>query len=217
MSGRPRFRIGLYLLAVLGGVGVGLALYLALGLGGPPQATRFRPPKTTGKALIGGAFELVDQNGKTRRDTDFRGRHMLVFFGYTHCPDFCPTGLQAMADALDKLGADAAKVVPIFVTIDPERDTPKVLKGYAENFHARLVALSGTSAAVAKAAKAYRIYYAKSRTKGGKDYLMDHSTFTYLMGPDGNYVTHFAHGLEPAKMAERIRGHLRDAENKAKK
>jgi len=165
----------------------------------------------SGAAAIGGAFELVDQTGETRTDADYRGRYMLVFFGYTHCPDFCPTALQAVADALDALeaaaGAAAAEqVVPIFVTVDPERDTPEALKDYASAFHPRLVALTGSAAQVAQAAKAYRVYYAKAGE--GEDYLMDHSTFTYLMGPDGRYLAHFRHGTPPEEMAERIRSFM---------
>ena len=103
------------------------------------------------------------------------------------------------------MGKDADKIQPIFITIDPDRDTPKVLKDYVPNFHARLIGLSGSDAQVAKAAKAYKVYYARAGKPGTKDYLMDHSTFTYLMGPDGKYLTHFSHGTPPKKVAERIR------------
>jgi protein SCO1/2 len=203
---RTKFRILRYLIAVLAGAAAGLAAYLILGLDEPIKSGgRAGAPRVTGKALIGGPFELVDQNGKTRTDAEFRGKYMLVFFGYTHCPDFCPTGLQAMAEALDALGKDAAKIQPIFITVDPDRDTPKVLKIYVPNFHARLIGFSGSDAQIAKAAKAYRVYYARAGKPGTKDYTMDHSTFTYLMGPDGKYLTHFSHGTPPKKVAERIR------------
>jgi len=199
---RGQFRLLRYLIAMFAGAAVGLAAYLFLGFNDPATVGS---PRVTGRALIGGPFEMVDHTGKTRKDAEFRGKYMLVFFGYTHCPDFCPTGLQAMAEALDALGKDAEKVQPIFITIDPDRDTPKVLKGYVPNFHARLIGLSGSDAQVAKAAKAYKVYYARAGKPGTKDYLMDHSTFTYLMGPDGSYLTHFSHGTPPKKVAERIR------------
>src|ERR1043165_8543825 len=112
-------------------------------------------------ALIGGPFHLIDQNGQPRSDSDFRGQYLLVFFGYTNCPDVCPTTLQTITTAMDKLGSDAAKVTPVFITVDPERDTPAVLKAYAANFTPRLVALSGNPDAIAAAAKVYRIYYKK--------------------------------------------------------
>ena len=150
---RTQFRILRYLIALLAGGAAGLAAYLILGLDG---ASSVGPTKTSGRALIGGSFELVDQTGKLRKDAEFRGKYMLVFFGYTHCPDFCPTGLQAMAEALDALGKDAEKIQPIFITIDPARDTPKVMKDYVANFHPRLLGLTGSAAQVAKAAKAYQ-------------------------------------------------------------
>ena len=145
-----------------------------------------------GQALIGGPFQLTDQTGKPRTDADFRGQYLLVYFGYTSCPDVCPTTLQTITNAMDKLGTDSAKVTPIFITVDPERDTTDVLKAYASNFHPRLVALTGSAAEIATAAKAYRIYYAK--VGEGANYSMDHSSIVYLMGPDGKYLGHF--GME---------------------
>jgi protein SCO1 len=200
-ASRGQFRILRYLIALVAGAAAGLAAYLILGLDTAPSG----PPTSSGQALIGGKFELVDQNGKTRTDADFRGRYMLVFFGYTHCPDFCPTGLQAMAETLDTLGKDGEKIQPIFITVDPDRDTPQVMKEYVVNFHPRLLGLTGSDAQIAKAAKAYRVYYARAGKPGTEDYLMDHSTFTYFMGPDGKYLTHFSHGTPPKTVAERIR------------
>jgi protein SCO1 len=144
----------------------------------------------TNIALIGGPFHLTDQNGKPRSDSDFRGQYLLVFFGYTNCPDVCPTTLQTITNAMDGLGSDAAKVTPIFITVDPERDTPSVLKAYAANFTPRLVALSGSPDDIASVAKLYRIYYKK--VGEGTDYSMDHTALIYLMGPDGNYLAHFS-------------------------
>jgi protein SCO1/2 len=144
----------------------------------------------TNIALIGGPFHLIDQNGQPRSDIDFRGQYLLVFFGFTNCPDVCPTTLNTVTNAMEKLGSDAAKVTPIFITVDPERDTPAVMKAYAANFTPRLVALSGSPDAIAAAAKLYRIYYKK--VGEGADYSMDHTALLYLMGPDGNYLAHFS-------------------------
>ncbi|MGE0744592.1 MAG: SCO family protein [Rhodospirillales bacterium] len=166
---------------------------------------------SSGIAKIGGPFALTDQDGRTRTDADFRGSLMMVYFGYTYCPDACPTALLSMTQALDMLGPDAEKVVPVFITIDPARDTADQLKLYAQNFHPRTVMLTGTPEQVAAAAKAYRVYYAKA--KGSEDekpdqYLMDHTSIIYLMGRDGRYITHFTHATQADKIAETLRKHL---------
>ena len=159
-----------------------------------------------GQALIGGPFHLTDQTGKSRTDADFRGQYLLVYFGYTNCPDVCPTTLQTITNALDKLGPEAAKVTPIFITVDPERDTADVLRAYASNFHPRLVALTGSATEIAAAAKAYRIYYAK--VGEGPNYSMDHSSIVYLMGPDGKYLGHFGMEATADDIAAGIRAEL---------
>jgi protein SCO1/2 len=141
----------------------------------------------SGTAKVGGPFTLTDQDGRTRRDRDFRGRFMLVYFGYSFCPDVCPTTLAMMADALDRLGPKRARVVPVFVTIDPARDTPSVLKEYLKSFGADFVGLTGDTAEVAKA---YHVFYARRPLAGGT-YAMDHSSVIYLMGPDGRFVTYY--------------------------
>jgi cytochrome oxidase Cu insertion factor (SCO1/SenC/PrrC family) len=155
---------------------------------------------------IGGPFSLIDDTGTSRTDAEFRGRFMLVYFGYTHCPDACPTALQDMADALAKLGPAADQVVPIFITIDPERDTVQYLKGYAEQFDPRFVALTGAQDQVAAAAKAYRVYYRKANNQ--PDYLVDHTSIVYLMGRDGGFLTHFTHETTPDQMADALRKYL---------
>lgn len=157
----------------------------------------------TNIALIGGPFHLIDQNGQTRSDSDFRGQYLLVFFGFTNCPDVCPTTLSTVTNAMDKLGSDAAKVTPLFITVDPERDTPAVMKAYAANFTPRLVALSGSPDAIAAAAKLYRIYYKK--VGEGADYSMDHTALLYLMGPDGNYLAHFSPDATADDIAKDLR------------
>jgi cytochrome oxidase Cu insertion factor (SCO1/SenC/PrrC family) len=150
------------------------------------------PTTTSGKALIGGPFALTDQHGKKVTDADFRGRYMLVFFGFTNCPDICPAGLQLISAAMDKLGDKAAKIVPIFISVDPARDTPEKLAAYAKNFDDRLVALTGTPEEVAAVAKAYRVFYEKTPNETTpSDYGMNHTSIIYLMGPDGEYAAHF--------------------------
>ncbi len=184
-------------------------------------------PRTVGTPAIGGPFTLVDHTGKSVSDTAFRGRFMLVFFGYTFCPDVCPTNIQTISDAMDLLGEQADMVQPLFVTIDPERDTTEVMADYVSNFHPRLVGLTGTSDQVPAAAKAYRVYYSKyypppaslsgeqesGDEKAGEgeensDYFMNHSSATYMMDRDGKFITHFGHGIDSEDMAERIRKYL---------
>ena len=151
-------------------------------------------------------FTLVDGTGKTVTDEDFRGQYMLVYFGYTFCPDVCPTSLSIVGDALDRLSADElAKLTPVFITVDPERDTAEVVGSYAVNFHEKLIGLTGTPEQIKAAAKGFRAYYAKTNADDPDgNYLMDHSSFTYLIGPDGRYITHFNHGTAPEKMAARL-------------
>jgi protein SCO1/2 len=145
---------------------------------------------TGGTAIgIGGPFTLEDGSGKPVTDRDFRGKYMLVYFGYTFCPDVCPTTLSAVADAMDKLGPDAAKIRPLFITVDPRRDTPPVVKKYAAAFGPAITGLTGTPEEIARVAKEYRVYYAEHRTGPGPgDYSVDHSSVLYLMDPKGGFV-----------------------------
>ena len=158
-------------------------------------------------APIGGPFELIDHDGRTVTEGNFKGRFFLVYFGYTYCPDICPTALTTMAEALDHLGVEGRNIAPLFVTVDPARDTAEHLKMYVEYFHPRLVGLTGSEEQVAATAKAYRVFYARVEDENddADDYLMDHTSIIYLMGPDGRYRTHFSHGAAPEIIAERIR------------
>ena len=139
---------------------------------------------------IGGPFTLEDGTGKLVTDQSFRGKYMLVYFGYTFCPDVCPTTLTAVSDAMDKLGTNTAShIQPLFITVDPKRDTPPVVAQYAAAFGPRIQGLTGTAEQIAQVAKEYRVYYAEHRTGPGPgDYSMDHSSVLYLMGPDGGFV-----------------------------
>lgn len=152
--------------------------------------------------LVGGPFALVDGNGKQVTDRDFRGKYMLVYFGYTFCPDVCPTTLNEVADALDHLGTKANRLQPIFITVDPKRDTPAVMKQYTAAFTPRLLGLTGTPEQIAKVAREYRVYYAEHRTgPGPNDYTMDHSSILYLMGPDGKFIAPIQSGEAGPQMA----------------
>lgn len=187
-----------------------LLLVLAAGIGGYAwMGHRLAGQTGSGEALVGGPFTMTDQNGKRVTEKDFLGKHMLVFFGYTYCPDICPTELQVMMAALDQLGAEAEKVQPVFVSIDPARDTPEVMKAYVENFGPRLTGLTGSPDEVAAMAKAYRAYYAKSGdTSSPHAYLMDHSSIIYLMGPDGKFRKHFAYTTDAQRLAAELREQL---------
>jgi len=161
------------------------ALVLAAGLS--LFLWRLGDPQAPAAAAIGGPFVLTDQNGRPFGDRDLRGRWVLLYFGYTYCPDVCPTTLALIEAALDKLGPDAAHIVPVFVTIDPARDTPAVMKAYVAQFGTRFVGLTGSAADIAKVAHLYRVYYQKQPLKGG-GYAMDHSSVIYLLDPEGRFV-----------------------------
>jgi len=197
-------KIRILLIVLLGLVlaGGGFALWRSV----LPENIVSRQGSASGEALIGGPFTLTDQTGAPRSEADLKGHYSLIYFGYTYCPDVCPTSLSAVTQGLDLLAetdpAKAAAVVPIFITIDPERDTAEALAGYAEHFHPRLMALTGTPEEVAVAAKAYRIYYQKVQEPDASDYLMDHSSIIYLMGPEGNYLSHFTHASTADDIAE---------------
>jgi protein SCO1/2 len=148
------------------------------------------PVPGVGTSAIGGPFTLTDHNGRTVTDKDLRGRPFLVFFGFTHCPDVCPTALFEISEVLGKLGPDAQKVSALFVTIDPERDTPGQMKDYLSSFDPHLLGLTGDPAAIATVAKEYRVYVKKVPLDNG-DYTMDHTALVYLMDKDGRFVAPF--------------------------
>ena len=193
--------IGLVLVGLLGGIAAAFLLI-------PETMQRFLPAKqtiTVGKATVGGPFTLTDHTGKRVTEQDFRGKHMLVFFGFTFCPDVCPTGLQVMTQAMEQLGPKAERIQPIFISVDPERDTPEQLAMYVSSFHPSLVGLTGTTEEVEAAARAYRVYYRKVKDeKSSADYTVDHTSIIYLMDPKGEFVTHFTHATPAATMAERL-------------
>jgi cytochrome oxidase Cu insertion factor (SCO1/SenC/PrrC family) len=191
-------------LIVVAGLTVGAAAALAIF---PAARARLLPQAapSVGQALVGGPFALTDEAGKRVTDKDFRGRYLLVFFGFTNCPDVCPSALQVMAAALDKLGPKGQKITPVFITVDPERDTPAQLATYVKSFHPRLIGLSGTPAEIEAVTKSYRVYVKKvADPKSSAGSTFDHSAIIYLMGPDGAYLAHFTHASNVEAMAERL-------------
>jgi protein SCO1/2 len=161
-----------------------------------------------GKEPIGGPFTLVDHTGKPRTDADFRGKLMLVYFGFSFCPDVCPTDLMAIGQAVDKLGPGGDSVQPLFVTVDPDRDTPAHLADYVPFFHSRLLGLTGDAAQIRDAARLYRVFYAKVPIEGAAEYTVDHSGFIYLMDRDGKYLGFFPPGTPSDRMVAVIKAHL---------
>jgi protein SCO1/2 len=169
----------------------------------PPDATQ------PGSGVqLGGAFQLVNNLGATVTDQTYRGKWLLVYFGYTYCPDVCPTELQTISAAIAKLGALADQITPVFITIDPERDTPEALDSYVKLFDPRLVGLTGTKQQIAQVAREYRVYYAKVERTGESAYLMDHSSLIYLMDPQGHFVALFNPRTDVDDMATGLRDHL---------
>jgi protein SCO1/2 len=162
-------------------------------------------PLSSGTALVGGPFALTAHTGSRVSDKDFRGKYMLISFGYTYCPDVCPAELQIISAALDELGEVAKDIQPIFITIDPQRDTVAALAQYMPNFHPRYLGLTGSPQEIENVAKAYRVYYGRGQGGGEKDYLMDHSSVIYLMDKGGTFLKHFSYGTDAKALAEGIR------------
>ena len=200
MDGQGRYRLALTLGAFLCGL---VLVFGAILLGSG------RAPSPIGPAIaaVGGPFHLEDQNGKPVSDADMKGRPFLVFFGFTHCPDVCPTTLFDVSQVLHQLGKDADRAGALFITVDPERDTPAVLKEYLSNFDPHLRGLTGDPAAVAAAIKAYRVYAKKVPLDNG-DYTMDHTAVVYLMDRDGQFVAPFDLKRTPETAAADLRRYL---------
>ncbi len=158
-----------------------------------------------GSVAIGGTFTLIDQTNKPVTSDALKGKFTLVYFGFTHCPDICPLTLANMTQAVSITGPLADDLIPVFITVDPERDTVQVMAEYVANFHPRFLALTGTPEQVRQATSAYRVYFKKAKIQTPDDYMMDHSGFVYLMDRTGNYVTHFKSDILPEQMAAQIR------------
>jgi protein SCO1 len=173
-----------------------------------PSATELIEGLISGRAPVGAPFELTDQTGRRRTDADFRGKLIVLYFGYTYCPDVCPTELQSISLALDKLGAAAEAVQPLFITVDPERDTPVRLAEFVSSFHPHLIGLTGSAADIRKTAHAYRTFFIKNGAAAPGDYTVDHTGFIYLVGKDGRYLGFLPPGVTPDEIADAVRVRL---------
>lgn len=165
---------------------------------------------TPDNPLLKADFELMTANQKIVRDEDLRGQYLLVYFGFTHCPDICPTTLLLITNVLGQLGEKAKNITPVFISVDPERDTPDIASKYAKNFGKNVLGLSGSPEQVQHAADSFKVYYSKVEDKGSAlGYVVDHSGFIYLMGPKGEYVTHFAHNVSEQELKQGLMDHVR--------
>lgn len=206
----PKPSSGGRLLVMLIGV---VIVAFVIAVGGYEYFTKHDPngagsaSKSNSGPSVGGPFTLVNAKGEEVTDKTFLGGYALIYFGYTYCPDVCPTALSDIASAMDMLGeAKASKITPIFISVDPARDTPEHMAEYVPFFHPRMVGLTGTEEQIKAVAREYRVYYRKNDPQGGdpQDYVVDHTSIIYLIGPDGKLVTHFSHGTTPEAMAERL-------------
>lgn len=163
-----------------------------------------------GEALIGGPFSLTNHTGEVFTESNLLGKYSLIYFGFTYCPEICPSALSVISNTLDEMGSDADAIIPVFITVDPERDTQEVLAEYVTNFHDHLVGLTGTSEQIKQAADAYKVYYVKQEQKDSAiGYLVDHSSYIFLMGPDGKYITHFPHTVAQGELADKLKAAIR--------
>jgi protein SCO1/2 len=173
------------------------------------EAARLMNELMSGKAQVGGGFTLTDHNGRKRGLGEFRGNLVLLYFGYTTCPDVCPTDLAHIGRAVRSLGEDSLQVQPIFITLDPARDTEPLLRKYVTSFHPRFLALRGTDAETRRVARSFKVFHEKdARTAKSRDYLIDHTAYTFLLDRDGRYVAFFPPGTPSERMAAMVREQL---------
>lgn len=199
------------IMIIFAALGVLVGAISAFYIFGLPQFdTAQRNQKVVGMAKIGGPFTLVDHTGKTVTDQDFHGKKMLIYFGFTHCPDICPGSLQVVSNALEQLGKKADKITPVFITVDPERDTPEHLAGYVKSFHPRFVGLTGDPKTVANIVKkTFRIYAKKVQDKDQPNtYTIDHASLIYLMDEHGAFEKFFPHPTSADKLAKQLTPYL---------
>jgi protein SCO1/2 len=171
-------------------------------------AARLMNDLMSGKGPVGGPFTLSDQHGARRRLSDFRGRLVLLYFGFTYCPDICPTDLMSVGNLIRSLGLEGDKLQPIFVTLDPARDKPEVLRAYVASFHPRFVALTGTEDEIRRVATSYKVFFEKVRPPGVNTYLIDHSAYVFLLDREGRFITLFPPGTPQERMAVMVREQL---------
>jgi cytochrome oxidase Cu insertion factor (SCO1/SenC/PrrC family) len=172
------------------------------------DAARLMGELMSGKGPVGGPFTLSDANGERRSLSDFRGRLVLLYFGFAHCPDVCPTDLMAVGNLVRSLGPDGNELQPVFITLDPERDTPEVLRAYVASFHPRFVALTGTEEEIRRVATSYKVFFEKVRARGAGTYVIDHAAYIFLLDREGRFVTLFPPGTPAERMAIVVRDQL---------
>jgi cytochrome oxidase Cu insertion factor (SCO1/SenC/PrrC family) len=193
-------------LAFGGGIAAAAAAWLLMPREAPQRsAAELMDVLMWNREPVGSPFALIDHNGQDRTDADFRGKLMLVYFGFTFCSDVCPTDLMAIAGAMDELGPASEALQPLFITVDPEKDRPEQLKEYVKLFHPRLIGLTGDAPQIRKLTSAYKVYYAKSQPSKPLDLGIDHTAYVYLMGRDGGYLGFFPPGTSVDRMADAIR------------
>ncbi|KAK1763625.1 Cu-binding protein [Phialemonium atrogriseum] len=207
-SGPFSWKAGLLFIAT----GAGLLYYFEREKGRMQRKRVADSNKGVGRPQVGGPFELIDQNGKTMTQEDLKGKYSLVYFGFTHCPDICPEELDKMATMFDIVEAERpGAVLPVFVTCDPARDGPGILKEYLSEFHPRFIGLTGTYDQIKAMCKAYRVYFSTpTEVKPGQDYLVDHSIYFYLMDPEGDFVEALGRQHSPQHAAKIILDHMKD-------
>lgn len=196
-----KFRVLILLLAVLVGISALISQFSSSKKSNNPSLPI---AKTTGAELIGGQFSLIDHTGARVTDKDFRGKYLLIFFGFTNCPSICPLGLRTMTQAIEQLGPEGDRVTPIFITVDPERDDALHMASFIKTYGDKLVGLTGSNKEIAEITTAYRAYYTKLKIKDSENYTMDHSSIIYLIDQHGKYLSHFSSELGPEEIAARI-------------
>ncbi len=172
------------------------------------RAARLMNELMSGKAVVGAPFTLTNQHGKRVSLADFRGKVVLLYFGFTFCPDVCPTDMLAIAQTITALGRRGDQVQPLFITLDPERDTRELLRGYVAAFHPRMIALTGSEDEIRRVATAYKVFYEKVTPPHSTTYFIEHAAFTFLLDRNGNYVSFFPPGTPPARMGVMLREQL---------